>query len=178
MGDIFMDTLRSWQNFYFMIGGASAVLIGLMFVALSLGLHLVSDDVRANFPAFVTPSILYFVSALLVASVMLVPVYTPLGLGLILILSGTAGLVRTWQHVSQLIRVAIKHQDFDRWDWLAQILLPVVSYALLMLVALGFAVGQWSLALMGLWLATLLLLICAITNTWSVVLWIVDQRKS
>src|SRR5262245_39721969 len=103
MTDSFMDTLRSWQNFYFMIGGASAALIGLMFVALSLGVHLVNDEVKANFPAFVTPSIVYFVSALLLAGIMLVPVYTPMGLGVILFLSGTAGAVRASQHIRHLI---------------------------------------------------------------------------
>lgn len=60
MADVFTDTLHSWQNFYFMIGGASAGLMGLMFVALSLGTHLVNDETRASFPAFVTPSIIYF----------------------------------------------------------------------------------------------------------------------
>jgi hypothetical protein len=49
MPDAFVDTLQSWQNFYFMIGGASAGLIGLMFVALSLGMRLLSDNTRQSF---------------------------------------------------------------------------------------------------------------------------------
>ena len=61
MTDLFIDTLHSWQNFYFMIGGASAGLMGLMFVALSLGTHLVNDETISSVGAFVTPSIIYFV---------------------------------------------------------------------------------------------------------------------
>lgn len=177
MTDAFIDALRSWQNFYFMIGGASAGLMGLMFVALSLGTHLVNDETRASFPAFVTPSILYFVSVLLVAGVMLVPSYTPLTLGLMLFVGGAAGLGRTIRHVLQIIRVAIQNRDFNLVDWLAQIILPVVGYALVLIAGLGFTGNQWSPAFMGLWLAALLLLICAIANTWGLVIWIVEQGR-
>jgi hypothetical protein len=178
MSDVFVDTLHSWQNFYFMIGGAAAGLMGLMFVALSLGTHLVNDATIASFPTFVTPSIVYFVSALLVSGVMLVPALTPPALGLLLFLGGVVGLGRTLQNVLRLIQVARKNQDFNIWDWLTQIILPVVSYVVILLAGLGFVGNQWSLAFMGVWLATLLLLICAIANTWGVVLWIVEQRRT
>lgn len=46
--DRFTETLRSWHNFYFMTGGATATLVGLMFVALSLGRHLVSEETAPN----------------------------------------------------------------------------------------------------------------------------------
>jgi hypothetical protein len=83
MPDVFIETLHTWQNFYFMIGGVVAGLLGLMFVALSL-MHLVSDETREEFEIFVTPSEVYFVSALLVACVMLVPALTPPSLALAL----------------------------------------------------------------------------------------------
>src|SRR5262245_38044229 len=91
--DAFTETLRSWQNFYFMAGGAAAALMGLMFVALSLGTHLVSETTVANIGTFVTPSIIYFVSALLLACVMLVPTYTPPGLALIVFSGGIFGMI-------------------------------------------------------------------------------------
>ena len=176
MPDVFIDTLHSWQNFYFMIGGAAAGLMGLMFVALSLGTHLINETTKQAFGSFVTPSILYFVSVVLIAGVMLVPVFAPVGLALTLFVGGAVGLGRTAQHVRVLIQTAIEHQDFTPWDWLAQIIFPIASYALMMLVGLGFAINQWPLAFMGLWLATLLLLISAIANTWSLVIWIIEQR--
>jgi hypothetical protein len=178
MTEAFPDTLHSWQNFYFMVGGASAGLMGLMFVALSLGMHLVNDKTRAEFPAFVTPSILYFVSALLLSGVMLVPSFTPTGLGVMLLAAGVIGIGRTTQHVSHLVRVALKHRDFTLWDWLSQIIFPMMSYGLILLAALALALSQESLAFSGLWLATLLLLVCAIANTWSLVLWIIEQRPT
>src|SRR5262245_11364566 len=176
MTDVFIDTLHSWQNFYFMIGGAAAGLMGLMFVALSLGMGLLDDKTRADFPAFVTPSILYFVSTLLAAGVMLVPSYTPSTLGVVLFLGGAVGLLRASQHVRHLIRAANQYQDFALWDWLTQIILPITSYVLALLSALGFVVNQWSLAFVGMWLTTLFLLLCGIANTWSLVLWIIDNH--
>jgi hypothetical protein len=177
MTDVFTETLRSWQNFYFMTGGAAAALIGLMFVALSLGMHLVSDTTRHDIEIFVTPSVIYFVSVLLLACIMLVPAYTPPALALALVLGGLAGMGRTIQHVIQLFRAARQHQDFDLGDWLAQIILPLFNYVLILIAALCVALDQWSLAFAALWVATILLLLCAIANTWSLVIWIVEQRR-
>ena len=177
MTAIFNDTLHSWQNFYFMVGGASASLIGLMLIALSLGQHLVTDKTRAQVEAFATPSVLYFVSALLIACAMLVPDYAPTVLGIIFMAGGALGLLRSSSHIRQLIRAAIEHQDFTWWDWLAQIILPVAGYVLLILDGVGFLVDQYPLAFAGVCMAMILLLISAIANTWSLVIWIIEQPR-
>lgn len=180
MGE-FVETLRSWQNFYFMTGGAAATLIGLMFVALSLGMQFISsearENIRENVESFVTPSIVYFVSTLLLSCVMLAPVYTPASLALVLFLGGAFGMRMTGYHVRNLVRMAQQAGDFNHSDWLAQIVLPVVNYGLILGAAIGFAVNQWALGFTGLWLATILLLLSAIANTWNLVIWIVAGRQ-
>jgi hypothetical protein len=75
------------------------------------------------------------------------------------------------------MNAALRHQDFSLWDWLSYVIMPVASYTLLLIAALCFVVIQWSLGFFGVWLATVLLLICAITNTWSLVIWIIEQRR-
>ncbi|MBZ0282735.1 MAG: hypothetical protein K8L97_18480 [Anaerolineae bacterium] len=174
--DAFIEMLRSWQNYYFMAGGAAAGLLGLMFVAMSLGMHLVSDDTREDIKTFVTPSVFYFVSALLISCAMLVPTYAPPALGLILLVGGVIGLVRTVRHVRGLIQAAREHQDFTVADWLAQIVGPVVSYTVILASGVCFFVDQWSIGFMSLWLADVIVLVCAIANTWSLVMWIIEQR--
>ena len=173
----FIDTLHSWQNFYFMAGGAAAALIGLMLVAMSLGQHLVTDQTRAQVEAFATPSVLYFVSTLLISCAMLVPDYVPGVLGALALTGGAIGLLRSSSHIRQLIRAAIEHQDFTWWDWLSQIILPIAGYGLLTLAGLGFLVDQAPLAFVGVCLAMILLLISAIANTWSLVMWIVSHPQ-
>lgn len=175
--DAFIETLRSWQNFYFMTGGAAAGLIGLMFVALSLGTHLISDKTREDIKTFVAPSLFYFVSALLLSGIMLVPAYTPPALALVLFLGGALGLIRTTKPVWRLVQAARKHQDFNIADWLAQIIGPLGSYVLILVGGAGFVFNQWSIGFVSLWLADVVLLVCAIANTWSLVIWIIEQRQ-
>ena len=173
--DAFTELLHSWQNFYFMAGGAAATLIGLMFVALSLGMHLVNKVTEESFRIFAAPSIYYFVSALLICCVMLVPNFTPSALALVMAVGAVVGSYVTIPRVGKLIQAAIKHQDFDLWEWFTQIIFPVASYLLIGIGALELAVGQWTVGILGVWLATILLLISAIANTWSLVLWIIAQ---
>jgi hypothetical protein len=173
----FNETLRSWHNFYFMTGGASAALLGLMFVALSLGMNLISGTTRSEFRAFVTPSVIYFVAVLLICGVMLAPAYEPLMLELILCIGGVVGLGLIARSILLLIRTAFKNRDFILSDWLGQVLGPVVGFGLLLVGALEFYSAQTSLGFLVLWIATILLLLCAIANTWSLVIWIIEHRE-
>jgi hypothetical protein len=177
MPDVFNQMLHEWHNFYFMAGGAAAGLVGLMFVALSLGVGLVTDTTRENIKIFATPSIFYFVSALMLACVMLIPRHTPPVMGLLLFIGGTIGLQWTLAHVRLLVGMAKKFQDFTVVDWLSQVILPVASYVLIVIAAVCFVVEQWPLAMGGLWLAVIFLMLSAIANTWSLVMWIIDQRS-
>jgi hypothetical protein len=172
------ETLHGWQNFYFMAGGAAATLLGLMFVALSLGMHLITEATKRQIEAFASPSVFYFASVLFLAGVMLVPAYVPLVLTLVLVVGGVLGLGRTIPSVRLLIQAARKHQDFTAADWLSQIILPVLSYSLILMAGIGFVVNQSTPALIALWISTILLLLCGITNTWSIVIWIIEQPNN
>jgi hypothetical protein len=177
MIEAFQETLLSWQTFYFTTGGASATLVGLMFVALSLGMNLITEVSKQEFEIFVTPSIFYFVSSMLLSFLMLVPNHTPSILALIIFIGATVGTVRTVRFVRHLMRIARRNQDFNMADWLAQVILPISSYLLALVAAIGFAAGQWSAGLSLLWIAVILLMITAIANTWALVIWILDQGR-
>ncbi|WP_139293627.1 hypothetical protein, partial [Escherichia coli] len=86
--DAFSEMLHGWQNYYFMAGGAAATLVGLMFVALSMATHLISDETSESMKYFVTPSIFYFASVLLLSCAMLVPTHSPASLAVILLFGG------------------------------------------------------------------------------------------
>jgi hypothetical protein len=171
----FTDMLQGWHDFYFMLGGASASLIGLMIVALSLGTNLLNDETRAGIENFASPSIFYFMTTLLTAGAMLIPIHVPVSLALVLFAGASVGLRRTIRYVRGLTAAAMKNQDFDLQEWIMQIIGPITCYIVLLLAALGFVIGQWQLAMIGVCGATLLLILCAIANTWSMVLWIVEH---
>lgn len=174
--DTFNETLRSWQNFYFMAGGAAAALLSLMFVALSLGMHLISENTLPQMKVFVTPNIFYFVSALALACAMLIPTHSPPILAAILLIGGGGGLARTIHFVKPLFRAAQIHQDFTLADWLCGIILPVGGYALLLVAGVCFAIDQWPVGFTCLWLFTVFLLVATIGNIWSLIVWIVSQQ--
>jgi hypothetical protein len=174
----FTAMLQSWHNYYFMTGGAAATLIGLMFVALSLGMNLVNETPREAIHTFVTPSIVYFVSVLLICCIMLAPIYTPVGLGVVLLIFGVVGFAINTPYFWQLFQAARIHRDFDVRDWLFQLLLPPIAYALIIGAGVCLLADQWSPALIALWLVIILLLVCAIANTWGMVVWIISQRNS
>jgi hypothetical protein len=172
----FREALHSWQNFYFMAGGAAATLLGLMFVALSLGTHLIGETTKNNIEIFVTPSIIYFVSVLLMACVMLVPAHSTGTLAIALVVGGILGVILIFPTIKRLLAAARRHQDFDLMDWLAQIILPLLSYILIAVGGILTFANQWAITFAEMWLVAIFLLISAIANTWSLVLWIVDQR--
>lgn len=177
MYDAFNETLRSWHNFYFMTGGATAGLLGLMFVAISLGANMVTAASEVEYEAFVTPSVLYFVAVLVICGLMLAPTHEPPILGVILLVGSLIGLSQSVRPILTLIRTARKHGDFVLADWLAQVIGPLVGFGLLVVAAAGFDFAQESLGFTTLWIATILLLLCAIANTWSLMIWIIKHRE-
>src|ERR1700694_225411 len=76
------------------MGGASATLTGLMFVAVSLGMHLVNDQTDDEIRTYVSPTLFHFVAALLLASMVLMAGHTP---GSFALLVGILALVGLWK---------------------------------------------------------------------------------
>jgi hypothetical protein len=173
----FTETLHSWQNFYFMIGGVAAALLGLMFVAVSLGMHLPNQSTSEGIDTFTTPNIVYFVSVILIASVMLIPDYTVTLFYAILLIGMALGLGLAIYFVRRLYLAGLRNQDFNKEDWFWLCIMPIVSYIVLLVAAICFAVGQWSIAFTILFAGTLSLLMTAIANTWGLVIWIIYARR-
>ena len=58
--DTLLQAPHKWQNYYILLGEASATLTGLMFVAASLGTRLLNDKSGPKIQIFITPSALHF----------------------------------------------------------------------------------------------------------------------
>lgn len=176
MSEIFSDTLLHWNNFYFMVGGAAATLIGLIFVAISLGANLVSPERQADIDTFVTPILFSFISVLLVACVMLVPAFSAVSLAGLLLAMGAFGLVGMGRIMGLMVQATQRAPvSWGHWWWHA--ILPLLGYGLVFSAALGMFRGVVSLGLLGLAIATALLLVCGIWRAWELVVWIVHQRS-
>jgi hypothetical protein len=165
-----IDALRDWHDFYVLIGTAAATLVGLMFVAASIGATYYNVEREAALRAFLTPTVLHFAAVLITCLIVIAPSHTNLSLGIALATGSVLGLgysLRVWVMVRQ------RHFEIDREDQLWYLLAPVTSY-LLMAVAAGLTVSSPA-SLVGLDLlagSLVLLLVLGIRNAWDMTVWI------
>ncbi|MBI1278289.1 MAG: hypothetical protein GC179_09200 [Anaerolineaceae bacterium] len=175
MTDPFVQILRDWQTFYFMMGGATATLIGLMFVAVSLGADLPAAADANGVSTFVTPMLIHFGSALAIAAVMLVPTFRQISLGIILVLLGIAFTAYSlWVR-----RMFINHPssgDYTKSDWKWYVYFPIIGDAMVIITGIWLLIGT-SDALDLLAVALIVLLIVSVRNTWDLMMWIAQFRQ-
>ena len=172
MPDTFI--LRDWQSFYLLTGTAAATLIGLIFLAISLGARLVPAEATPAMRAFVNPTVIHFGAVLVLSGLMLVPTYTLPILGLTVMLAGLAGLVYLVGVARQMRLHHRQEQALDARHWLWHTLMPAASYGLTLATGLGLLLGYgWALSVLP--LAALGLIITGLRNAFDLLLWIARQ---
>lgn len=166
----FAELLHAWHDFYLLAGTASATLVGLMFVAATIGANVFREENQAAMRAFISPTVVHFVVVLLVCIVSAVPSHTRPTLAGVLILGGASGLAysaRIWMQL--FVR---RRFNIDLVDRLFYALVPVLGHALILLSAgLLLARSRWSLEVLAAALITLLL--AGLRNAWDMTIWIV-----
>lgn len=174
MSNEFSQALREWQNFYFMIGSASATLVGLIFVALSLGGSVLSSYRPVEVQIYVTPTVVHFAMVLVSAALMLIPALGPgiLGSGLLVLgIVGVAISIRTARWMWQ------QGVPMNSLHWLSHALMPFLSYVLVIATGMGLVSGV-SEAMIGLAFGTIILVIAGLRNSWELTLWILKNRHT
>jgi len=165
--------IEGWHEFYLLVGTSAAALTGLMFVVISISPETIAERPKAGVRAFVTPTMVFFATALAISAFMLVPHIAPAALALLLALTGVGGLAYlVWVRGHHFWREG----KLDAEDWVFYIGLPFLGYALLVAAAIaiwrGGALGTPMLAFV-----TLLLLVVAIHNAWDLVIWLAQKRR-
>jgi len=165
--------MEGWHEFYVLVGTSAAALTGLMFVVISISPETIAERPAAGVRAFVTPTMVFFTTALAISALMLVPHLAPAALAALLALASVAG-------IAYLLWVRGHHRwragKLDAEDWVFFIGLPFLSYILLLVAAIaiwrGSAPGAPMLAFV-----TALLLVVGIHNAWDLVIWLSQQRR-
>jgi hypothetical protein len=96
------SVVRDWHDFYGLVGTASAPLVGLMFVAASVGANIFSASHQQPMKAYLTPTVAHFSSLLFICILFLIPTQTWLSLSMTL---GGLGVTRIAYSLRQWIRV-------------------------------------------------------------------------
>ena len=169
------ELLHDWHDFYVLAGTASATLVGLMFVAASIGSSIFNEEHRAPMTAFITPTVVHFVAVLFTCLLVTIPTHSWRTLGGLMGAAAIAGSIYCWKIVVQVI---IRHRfNVDFIDRLFYTLIPVLGY-LLALMAAVLLLMQSAAAANLLAAALLTLLLAGIRNAWDMMVWIVLRSPS
>ncbi|MBA3825327.1 MAG: hypothetical protein H0X24_15690 [Ktedonobacterales bacterium] len=162
--------IRDWQNFYILMGTAVATLVGLIFLALSLAAGRTSGRRPTETKAFVSPTLMYFVSVFVIAALFLIPTQTLAHLGLALLILGTVYVGYTGV-VLRLLIIENRRDPLYFGDWLWNMVLPALSYAGVGALAISLLNGDGD-ALSWLPMPTLFLVLLGIRNAWGLLVYI------
>lgn len=173
-----MLALHDWQTFYTLTGTAAATLIGLLFVAVSIGTNLPREQSINSLRTFVTPTLLNYIYALLVSCVAVMPLQSPLFLNILVV---ALAVISVLLPLKILWRIIVIHHDdnIDLNHWIWHCWLPLGAGLLLACVAIAILAGILSgesFALIGLASSTLLFIAIGLRNTWELTLWLLLHR--
>jgi lipid-A-disaccharide synthase-like uncharacterized protein len=170
MGPSLAELLHDWHDFYVLVGTASATLVGLMFVAVSIGASIFNDEHSAGMTAFITPTVVHFAAVLFTCLLVTIPTQSWHTLGGLLGAGGLAGSIYCGRLVIQMI---IRHRfNVDVIDRLFYALLPLLGYVLA-LISAALLLMQSTATANLIAAAVLVLLFAAIRNAWDMMVWIV-----
>jgi hypothetical protein len=165
--------LSRWENFYVIVGSSAGALTGLQFVVITL----IAEARTASMlevRAFGSPTVVHFCVALLISAIASAPWTSLTAAAVAFAACGVLGLV----YALYVIRHARRQQGYspDAEDWFWYIILPIVTYAVLIGGA-ALLNRNPSMALFLVAATSLLLLFNGIHNAWDTVTYIAVQRQ-
>src|SRR5437660_3931460 len=122
------ELFEDWHDFYLLVGTAAATLVGLMFVAASIGATVFSEEHKAAMRAFISPTVVHFSAALVLCVLAMIPSHTWLTFSALLAALSVAGLVysgKIW--FEMFVR---RRFNVDLVDRMFYALIPVLGYLL------------------------------------------------
>jgi len=161
--------IAAWQTFFFLVGSSGAALTGLQFVVIALIAESRRRATTREIDAFATPTILHFCSVLLTSAILSAPWQGLSRVAFALGACGLSGVVYSAIVVGRARRQTSYRPVLEDWLWHA--VLPLVSYALLLIAAIVLP-GYPRRALFVVGATSLLLLFVGIHNAWDTVTYI------
>jgi hypothetical protein len=160
-----------WSEFFLLAGSAAAVLIGLIFVVISLMQDRSRSSVLAGSRLYMGPIVLGVSFVLVLSAAALIPGVGRCAFAAIAGVVAVWGLVRGLMSAVGIRRLGADMHWTDVWFYGA---IPSALYLLLGLVALAFRAG-WPWAHHGLAAVIIALLLSAVRNEWDLITWIAPR---
>jgi hypothetical protein len=166
------SSLAQWANFYFALMQVAAALIGLLFVVIALGAQQgVEEQDAGRIRVYMTPTVVYFASVLILSALLTFPNHTPLTAAFCTTLSGIGGVV-----YAGFSLVGNKQDYEERSDLIIYAVFPFAAYGFFIaggLLLLSNAQLGFTLVALGM----LSLLTISIRNSWAIAIYIVRPSR-
>ena len=169
------DALSPWSGFYTLLGTASATLIGLLFVAASVGSGVFSRDRRGALRVFLSASVVNFSTILMLSMIVLSPIRSWTLFGVLIGACGLLGLTHTALACRDALRDKLMRSiDLEDRTW--YLLMPLVGYLFEIGsgVALALQVNDGCIVLA---FSAGVLLLVGIHNAWDITVWSITRRQ-
>jgi hypothetical protein len=168
--------IAAWWNFFYMCGSSAAALMGLMFVAVTLGWRLIKKETIALTHVFLTAIVFHFLQVLFLCCLTAVPVESPL-----LLAAGAAGsaVIRLVgiPAICRRLRAESERVDITRSDWFNIVLMPSAVYLALIASGAGLYLGAlWAVPLLA--GSCLVMVLGAAYGAWDMLIWIATTLES
>jgi len=169
------DPLAAWHDFALLVGTAAAALIGLLFVAASVGSGVFTQERQAALRVFLSPSVVHFSCVLAAALIVVAPIRSWPLLGTLVMLAGLFGAIYAILVCCTMVRQKIS-ATLDLFDRLWYAAIPAVGYAVML--AAGVTLARGLDAGCNLLAAAMALLLAAgVRNAWDITTWIVLRPR-
>lgn len=162
--------IAAWWNFFYMCGSSAAALMGLMFVAVTLGWRLIKKETIALTHVFLTAIVFHFLQVLFLCCLTAIPVESPL-----LLAAGAAGSAAIRlagiPAICRHLRAEAQRVEITRGDWFNIVLMPSAAYLALILSGAGLLAGAvWAIPLLA--ASCLFMMLGSAYGAWDMLLWI------
>jgi hypothetical protein len=164
----FAQHVHEWQIFYATIATASATLVGLLFVAMSLNVGMFTGKKNVDLQMLSRRTLANFLFIIIFALIFLIPRQAPIGLGLPLICNGIVGLIGTLSHLRALS--SRTPRGVFRRKAMVRTAMALTAFFILIVVSLLVIVRASTTSLYWLVAPMILLLISASLDTWSLLI--------
>jgi hypothetical protein len=168
-----VEALKEWHDFYILVGTAGATLLGLLFIAVSLGAGYLTQERQSATRTFMSPVVVHFTSVFFLSAVALFPWHQAKFLAVLIGATALIGAI-----ISTYITIEVVRTDLTNYiqDYFAYGLLPDVGYLVLLVAAVSIYL-QKDFGLNALAGALLLLTIANIRNAWDLTLTMVRRPR-
>jgi hypothetical protein len=168
---------EGWEKFFLMVGGAAAVLIGLIYVVISLMHDRPRSSVLAGSRLYMGPIVLGVSFVLFLSAAALTPGITSGWYAAIAGVVALWGLARGIMSIAGLSGLVGKEREVHWTDTWFYGIFPSLLYLAMGAVALAFWQG-WNWAHYGLAAVLTAGLLLAIRNEWDLITWIAPRADS